>query len=433
MPRSCEEVSAMPVLGSRARENPTRRTPGSRKRVVIIGANFAGLSAAMRLPPDCYDVTAVDPSPWFEFLPNIHELISGVKSPRSLRLPRERLLRQAGHRFLRQSVTAIRPAEQLVETESGALLPFDACVVAIGGINDTFGVSGAAQYAMPFKKVEDCLRIGERLQRLLGSGAPASVVIIGGGLEGVEALGEILRRYRNRRRLEVHLVEANQRLLPGAPSVLDRRIRQACECLPVRFHTGQKVKALTERQVETTSGAKIDSDLTIWTGGSAPPRLLAGAGLSRSEADWADVKPTLQSVFFDNVFAVGDAAGLPNPVAKQAYHAMDMGVCAADNVRALLGGRALRDFTPSPEITLVSFGGLDTHLIIGGCVISNSALAAAKEAVYQTSMARLDPPLNAMSLFLLQSRACTAAANLFLPALFSPSSLLRLANLRISS
>ena len=57
------------------------------KKVVIVGANFAGLACAMKLSRR-YDVTVLDASPHFEFLPNIHELLSGVKTPDLLRLQR---------------------------------------------------------------------------------------------------------------------------------------------------------------------------------------------------------------------------------------------------------------------------------------------------------------------------------------------------------
>ncbi len=135
-----EELSTTPANGAKLKvdfETATQSSSDSRKRVVIIGANFAGITAAMHLPLD-YKVTVLDPSPWFEFLPNVHELVSGVKSPGSLRLPRERLLQRAGHRFLQQAVTAIHPAERRVEIESGASLPFDACVVAVGGTSMSF-------------------------------------------------------------------------------------------------------------------------------------------------------------------------------------------------------------------------------------------------------------------------------------------------------
>ena len=79
-------------------------SPARRPRVVIVGASFAGLAAARRLP-STLAVTVVDPSPWFEFLPNIHELLSGVFTPELLRLPLDRNVRRAGHTFLRDTVT----------------------------------------------------------------------------------------------------------------------------------------------------------------------------------------------------------------------------------------------------------------------------------------------------------------------------------------
>jgi hypothetical protein len=97
-----EELSTTPAKRAKLKvdfETATQSSSDSRRRVVIIGANFAGLIAAMRLPPD-YKVTVLDPSPWFEFLPNIHELISGIKSPGSLRLLKKRLLQRTGHQFV---------------------------------------------------------------------------------------------------------------------------------------------------------------------------------------------------------------------------------------------------------------------------------------------------------------------------------------------
>jgi NADH dehydrogenase len=415
-----------PRVGAR----PT--TSDFHKRVVIVGANFAGLTAAMRLSPE-YRVTVVDPAPYFEFLPSIHELVSGLKRPEHLRLSRERLLRPTGHRFVQESVTAIHSADRRVETRSGASLEFDACVVAVGGVHNTFGVPGAAEFGMPFKSVDDCWRIGERLRSLLAGDAEVSVVIVGGGLEGIEALGEILRRYRHRRGLSVHVVEVSGRLLPDQPDALDRAIRTACVSMPVRFHLAVRVAFVRDREVELSSGETIASDVTIWTGGAAPPPLLVDAGLAGGEGRWAAVKPTLQSVFYDSIFVAGDAAALPAPLAKQAYHAIDMGACAAENARAFLDGRQLRVFQPTSEVTLMAFGDLDTHLILGGHVVSGTVLAAAKEAVYQFSMARIDPPVNTTSFFQLQDRSWTGALNLFLPVVASPYSLLRLANLRVLS
>ena len=162
-----------------------RRLPG-RKRVVVLGGGFAGLAAALELPSDRYAVSLIDRSRWFEFLPNIHELLSGVKTPDLLRLPLDREVRRAGHTFVPDTITGIDPVERTVATRRRRTsIGYDALIVALGGVDATRGVPGVAEHALPFKSVEQCDRIGRRLGQLAKRRRPARVVIVGGGLEGV--------------------------------------------------------------------------------------------------------------------------------------------------------------------------------------------------------------------------------------------------------
>jgi NADH:quinone reductase (non-electrogenic) len=369
----------------------------SRPRIVIVGANFAGIAAAQHLDGR-YAVTVIDRSPWFEWLPNIHELLSGVKRPADLRLPRARLVKRAGHRFVRAEVASIDASAGAVVTSAGRRIPFDACIVAVGGVDETFGVPGAERNALSFKSVDECAEIGRRLAQLARRPGPASVVIVGGGFEGIEALGEILRRYGGRQGLTVSLVEAGPRLMPNSPVTIDRAVRRRSAGYAVRFLTSTRVARVTPARVHVEGGSPLRSDLTIWTGGVKAPPLLHSSGLAGREGQWAPVTQALRSKRFDNVFVAGDAAGLPHPLGKQAYYALQMGVCAAGNVERALEGRRLRDFRPSPKGMLVAFGELDTFLIAGRSVVASPALAAAKEAVFQVTMAQLDPPLGGESL-----------------------------------
>ncbi len=372
-------------------------------RIAIVGANFAGLSAAQRLGSK-YDVTVIDRSPWFEWRPSIHEIVSGLKRPADLRLPRARLVAQAGHRFLRAEVADIDPRAGRLTTSDDRQVEFDACIVAVGGVSHSFGVAGAARYALPLKTVDDGVAIGRRLKALARGRNRMSVVIVGAGLEGIEVLGEILRRYRDRESLDMTVVEAGPRLMPGSPSALDATVRRHCAGLDVRFVTRTAVQSVTRSRVHLSSGKAIRSDLTLWTVGATAPALLKDSRLADKRNRWAPVTRALRSRSFDNVFVAGDAATLPRRLAKQAYYAMQMGEFAAENAMRAVAGRRLREFVPVPKPMLVAFGDLDTFLVSGRSVIASPTLAAAKELVFQATMAQIDPPLRTAPMIALGSR-----------------------------
>jgi len=389
----------------------TSARPRAAARVAIVGGNFAGLSAAAELGSDLH-VTVIDPKPAFEWLPNIHELVSGTKKRAALRIPLRERLRAMGHRFVQARVASIEPDAGALELETGRRLRFDFCLVAVGGVNNTFGIPGVERFAMPFKSVDECAAIERRLSELAAGSSSFSIVIVGGGLEGIEALGEVLRRHRNHPRMHVHLVEASGRLLPEGPRAVDATLRRHLKKMPVSLHTSERVAKVTRRGVQLASGLRLRSDATVWTGGARPPELLFASGLSRSRATWARVRPDLSSVEFDSVFVAGDAAELPEALAKQAYHAIDMGRCAAANVRRRLAGRPLRDFRPAAKPMLLAFGDIDTFLVSGSRVVASPLLAAAKETIFQATMATLDPPISRRSAKRLRRRASLGLTSL---------------------
>jgi NADH dehydrogenase FAD-containing subunit len=391
--------------------------------VLILGGGFAGLAAALELSPDRHEVTLIDRSGWFEFLPNIHELLSGVKTPELLRLPLDRNVRGAGHEFVRDTVTSIDPVARTVGMRRRSAAGYDALIVAIGGVDATRGVPGVVEHAFPFKSVEQCDRIGKRLTRLAARRKPARVVIVGGGLEGIEALGEILRRHRSSG-LHVTLVEARERLLFEAPPALDAHVRELCARFEVDFQLDAPVRRIEPDAVVLEAGHSLPSDLTIWTGGPAPPALLAECGLAPRGA-WAPVDVTLQSKGHPEIFVAGDAAALATPISKQGYHALDMGVCAARNTERLLADRPLRPFRPSAKPTLISFGDLTCFLVIGKRALAGPSLAAAKEAVFELAMSQLDAEPWWRRLSRAAQRADRAARALLWPTVSSLEALRR--------
>ncbi len=389
-----------------------------RQHIAIIGGNFAGLSAAIKLSKQ-HAVTGIDPSTHFEWMPNIHEILSSVKTPQGLQLDRAAVIEHAGHRFLQDRVTELHPAKQRLLTAGGEELSFDACIVAVGALWNTHGVPGATSHALPCRSIADAVAIEQRLLALVQQGKPLQIVIVGGGISGIEALGEILRRHRDVPGLSIELVEAGERLLPGLPAVLDADLRRLCQSHPVRFRTGTAIASVSSNGVHLADGTRLHSELTLWTAGLAAPALLEQAGLARPPQIWADVHQTLQSLHASNTFVIGDCAQLPRAVAKQAYNAIDMGELAAANVTRFLAGAPLIPYQPSSKPVLIAFGDIDTYLVSGRTVLASQALAGVKEGVFQLFMAQMAPGSVLQSLPSAGERLCQSLQQLAWPQLRS--------------
>ena len=396
----------------------------SRSRVVIIGGNFAGLVAASRISCD-HDVTVVDARADFEWTPNIHELLSGVKNREGVVLPRAECVNRYGHTFVQDVVTGIDRDSSSVVTESGLALPYDACLIAAGSVRTTFGVEGADKYALGLRSVGDAVRIASRLDKLATRKRKASVVIVGGGVTGVEVVGEILRRREQGDEFNIHIVEVE-------PDILDEQLDGLASDAVERFapygvtvHTNTSIKAVSARSVLLENGEKLTADLCIWSAGMALPEFLRDAGLKEADDQWLPVDDTLKSVYADNIFVAGDCAALPEPIRKQAYYAMDMGELAGDNISRLLEGGRMKSFRAMPMPMLISFGDITTWLVAGEAAVASPLLAAAKEGVYQATMARLASPHEPLKYSTgIVSRALMATRQLLLPQL-TPRKLFR--------
>lgn len=361
-----------------------------RNKVVIIGANFAGLTAAIELPRSM-DVTVIDPSPHFEWIPAIHEILSGVKTQKGLQLNRAQIIARAGHRFMQDSVTRIDTRRHRVVTAAGESLAYDVAIVAVGGVTNNYHIPGVDRFTWPFRTVADSLAIEQQFDALRHTQPTLQVVVVGGGISGVEALGELLRRYRDRPKISFPIVEAGNQLMPGFPKTIDADLRRLCQDHAVSIHTGDPVERVTPKGVWLASGKRVPSALTIWAAGLAPPPLLTEAKLIRTPHTWAPVHQSLQSRYAQDIFVVGDAAALPKPSGKQAYNAIAMGALAARNATRWLAGQSLKDFKPPAKPILVAFGDLETYLVANKIVLASKTLAAAKEGIYQLFMAQTAP------------------------------------------
>ena len=362
----------------------------SKIKVIIIGANFAGINCAKYLTPSKFAVTVIDPQADFEWLPHIHELVSRQKRSEQLRHNRQQLIQRIGHNFIQDFVININKSLQTVTLANGHCLNYDHLVIAIGSQSSIGSVQGASEYAYAFNNIQDAEDIALKIQRLDSLSLPSRpIVLIGAGIEGLEILGEMIRRYQRRWRFTVHIIDQSPVLLPKYLG-LDAFIKKQCQHLDIQWHLACQVQEITKDKVLLTNGKILDSRLTLWCGGSKPHSLLSESGLTPVGRHGQTTR-YLQSTADSHIWLAGDCVDFPYPISKQAYHALPMGKLIAENIERVVEYKKPKIFRPLAIPSLMSFGDMgfllgDTH------ALATPSLIAAKEGVFQANFNLIQLP-----------------------------------------
>ena len=144
--------------------------------------------------------------------------------------------------------------------ESGNVLSYDALVVALGSETNYFGIPGLEENSLVLKSVADANRIREHVEARLdaykksGSKADATIVVGGGGLTGVELVGEFADKLPEVCRskgidfhdISLYCVEAGPAVLPIFPKVLIERAVESLSKRGVTFITGVAITEATK-------------------------------------------------------------------------------------------------------------------------------------------------------------------------------------------
>lgn len=317
------------------------------KKIVIVGAGFAGLSTAKELAKADVDVTVIDQQNHHLFQPLLYQVATAALAPADIAVPIRRVLRH------QQNTTVVMDTLEDVDTDtatvtlqSGLTLAYDALVLATGAQHSYFGQDHWAKAAPGLKTLDDALGLRgkvlrafenaeqlvdhdpERAQRLL------SFVVVGAGPTGVELAGAIselsqsmMRDFRKIKDIAVRviLIEGTDRVLPTFDTSLSAKARIYLEQLGVDVRANTMVTDVTTSHVQTTEDI-IETETIVWAAGVRASPVATWLGLEPGANGRLLVDKTLRPAGLDNVYVIGDVArfeqdGAPvpgiAPVAKQ--------------------------------------------------------------------------------------------------------------------
>lgn len=325
-------------------------------RIVVLGAGYAGAVVAGRLAKrlhrDDVEITLVNGDPEFVERVRMHQLASGQDlRPRPLR----DIFAGTGVRVRIAWVTAVDVEGKTVDL-GGETLAYDTLVYALGSVNADHGVPGAAEHAYNVAGKQAALRLRARLSEVRPGG---TVLIVGGGLTGIETATEIAEA---RPDLKV-AIAARERVGGWLSDKAQRHLRRAFDRLGITVHDDVDVTRVEADGVVTGAGGKIEAQVTVWTAGFTVHPIAAATTLEVTDTGRIVVDAGMRSVSHPDVYAVGDAAFAMGaggkPLRMACATANPMAWLAADVIAARLTGRKAPETTIGYALQCVSIGRRD--------------------------------------------------------------------------
>jgi len=369
------------------------------RRILVVGAGFAGLYAAIglkRLATRGDAITVVNPESFMQYQPFLPEVASGTIDPRAVVVPLRSVLRHA--EVVVGEVRRLDHADRRATVELAGSqvreIPYDVVVLAPGSRSRVLAIPGLAEHGVGFKTVQEAIFLRNRILSRLDVAsqtddpqrrrAALTFVFVGGGYAGVEALGELedLAREASRaypalrgQAMRWILVEAAGKILPELGEDLARYATRRLVERGIEVAVRTSLEAVEDGQVRLSDGRSFAADTLVWTAGVKPSPLARDSGFPVDDAGRVRTDPALRVEGLEDAWAAGDAAAVPDRstggfAPPTAQHAMRQGRVLAANLVAVAEGRAPRPFEHRSIGAVCSLGRYKGVAVIRGVKVT---------------------------------------------------------------
>jgi NADH dehydrogenase len=356
--------------------------------VVIAGGGFGGFYAARTLekvlPPQAARITLVNDVNFMLYTPLLPGAAAGTLEPRHVVVPLREELKRTHLRL--GTVVGGAPTDNAIQvrTLKGTIetLNYDHLVVAMGSVSRTLPIPGLAEHGIGFKSLPEAIELRNHVLRTLEVAETLddaeerkkwlTYVFVGAGYAGLEGLAElqdfaadVIDLYPRCRTQGMRwiLVEARDRVMPEIPAPLADFAMRELRGRGIAIRTSTTLDEVTADTAVLSGGEVIPTRTLVWTAGVKPHPVIARLGLALDEHGRIKVDRTLRVEGHEQVWALGDAAAVPDPAKKgktstppTAQHAIRQGKLAGRNVAASIGNGRVKPFTFKTKGVFVDMG-----------------------------------------------------------------------------
>ncbi|MCB9723590.1 MAG: selenide, water dikinase SelD [Spirochaetaceae bacterium] len=270
------------------------------------------------------------------------------------------LARRAGTGVIRAAALDLDPVAHTITLEGRPPLHYDVASLDTGSSVRGLDVPGVREHALATRPIGDFVRaLDARADALAALGRPVRVEVVGGGAAGTELAFTLEARLAERGvAASVGLVSADREPLGDARPLARRAVLREARARGLALRLASRVVAVDATGLTLVSATGDETyrpaDLVVWATGAAPGAFPRGGGTSRLPIDahgFLEVRDTLQTTGFDDVFAAGDCARLVDHrwVPRAGVYAVRQGPVLERNLRARLEGRALERYRPQRD------------------------------------------------------------------------------------
>jgi NADH dehydrogenase len=338
----------------------SNRATASLPHVVIVGAGFGGLQAALALKKAPVRVTIVDRKNHHLFQPLLYQVATAELSPADIAIPIRAVMRhQKKTEVIMAEVTGIDVEGRRVLMGERSVA-YDYLVLATGSWHSYFGHNEWERYAPGLKSITDATSIRRKILLAFEAAeiepdpekqrALLTFVVVGGGPTGVEmagAIAELARksivkdfRHINSASARIILVEAAPHILASFPPSLARKAQKKLERMGVEIKMGTPVTEVDAEGVRV-DGEHIATKTVIWAAGVAASPAGRWLDVETDKAGRVMVLSDLTVPHHPEIFVIGDSAHIitnEKPLPGVAPVAMQQGRYVASVIRRRLKG-----------------------------------------------------------------------------------------------
>ncbi|MFC0524505.1 NAD(P)/FAD-dependent oxidoreductase [Pontibacillus salicampi] len=299
-------------------------------RIVILGGGYGGLKIAQQMLPHIdqdTSITLIDRNPYHSMKTEFYALAAGTIAEKDIRsdFPTHERLHQIADEILQ-----INLEQQAIFLRHTEKVYYDYLIVGLGSEDNFHGIDGASDYTYKISTIKKTRQTYEAVNNMKNYG---TATIVGGGLSGVEMASELRE---SRPDINIRLLDRGESILRNFPESIQGHAAEWFNEHDVELVFESKVDYV-EPDIVCNAGMCLLSDVTIWTAGIKPSKVVDKLPVEKDQAGRIVVNDYHQIPEYPNIYVSGDCASLSLPPSAQL--AEQQGKQIADVLLHILRGK----------------------------------------------------------------------------------------------